>query len=258
MKKIIIFFLVMTITGCIHYYYAPNAANIPLFKEKNIFKGKAGYGGGENYNGGDIQLAYSSGKKVGIMFNAFFAGNTENVQETNSSSSHKESGKGSYVETGIGYYKPFGAANKWIFETYGGAGVGGENHTYKAFQTSRLSISKLFIQPSLGISTNDGHFEAAIGSRFARLNLKIKQNNVSSDPDNEEEKQQLDFISTHPSSLLWEPSGLVAGGWRNFKFFLEYTATLNMTNPELAQDTHSLILGIKFSLKSNPDKNQKE
>jgi len=61
------------LSGCAHYYYAPNAANIPMFKEKNTFKGKAGYSS-DIYNGADIQMAYSVSKNIGIMVNTFFAG----------------------------------------------------------------------------------------------------------------------------------------------------------------------------------------
>lgn len=253
MKKIIVLFLILALTGCAHYYYAPNAANIPLFKEKNTFKGNAGYGGGNNYNGGDIQLAYSPGKKIGIMVNSFFAGKTEQVQEDISTGgTHEESGKGSYVEAGAGYYKAFGGKKVWVFETYAGAGVGGENHVYNFQETSRLNISKYFIQPSIGYSSHRGTLEIAVGSRFSRLNLKINQSNIS-EVNNRSSKMDLDYISIHPSSFLWEPSIMIAAGWPNIKFYLEFTGSQNLTTSYLAQDTQNLIVGIKFSLKNNPN-----
>jgi len=248
------FFLILFLTGCAHYYYAPNAANIPLFKEKNTFKGKAGFGGGNNYKGGDIQLAYSPGKKVGIMLNSFFAGKTEQVQEDfSSSSTQEESGKGGYVEAGIGYYKPLGEKKVWIFETYGGAGVGGESHTYFDFETSKLHLTKYFVQPSIGYSSPRETFQIAVGSRFSALKLKIIRDNVSFD-NNRESKPDLDFIGSHPLSFLWEPSIMIAAGWPNFKIYLEMTGSDNLTNPYLAQDNLNLNAGIKVTLKNNRNK----
>jgi hypothetical protein len=256
MKKLILLFLISALTGCTHYYYAPNAANIPLFKEKNTFKGKAGFGGGNNYNGGDIQLAYSPGKKIAIMVNSFFAGKTEQVEEISSGGgTHEESGKGSYVEAGAGYYKAFGEKKVWIFETYAGAGVGGQNHVYNFQETSRLNISKYFIQPSFGYSSHRGTLEIAVGSRFSRLNLKITQNNIS-DANNQSSKPDLDYISIHPSSFLWEPSIMLAAGWPNIKFYLQLTESQNLTTSYLAQDSENFNLGIKVSFKNNPNNKQ--
>jgi len=255
MKKLILLFLIAALSGCLHYYYAPNAANIPLFKEKNTFNANAGLGGGNNYNGGDIQLAYSPGKKFGIMVNSFFAGNTEQVGNLYSGATHEESGKGSYVEAGAGYYKAFGGKKVWVFETYGGAGVGGENHVYNYRETSRLNISKYFIQPSFGYSSHRGTLEVAVGSRFCKLNLKINQSNIS-EANNQSSKTDLDYISIHPSSFLWEPSIMLAGGWPNIKFYVEFTESQNLSTSYLAQDNLNFDLGIKFSFKNNPNNKQ--
>lgn len=253
MKKIAIGILILVLTGCTHYYYAPNAANIPLFKEKNSFKGKAGFGGGNNYNGGDIQLAYSASPKVGVMLNSFFAGRTEQVNELGSGDSHDESGKGSFFEAGVGYYKPFGKNKIWIFETYGGAGIGTENHVYNYHETSKLHIAKYFIQPSIGYISKSGVLEIAVASRFSGLNLKINQNNVSENS-GIKNVQDMDSIRFHPSSFLWEPSVMIAVGWPDFKFFLEHTTSQNWSNPYLAQDNVNFLIGIKFTLKNKTHK----
>jgi hypothetical protein len=244
-KKLIIPLLFLSATGCTHYYYAPNAANIPLFKEKNTFKGKGGLGGGDNYNGGDVQLAYSATHNIGVMINSFFAGKTEDVGD------HQESGKGSYFEAGVGYYKPFGKDKVWIFETYAGAGVGTETHIYNNNETAKLSITKYFIQPSLGYSSKRQTLEIAAGSRFGALNLKMNQNNVS-DNNNGNNNYTLEDIRIHPSSLLWEPSIMIAAGWPNFKFFTEHTFSNNWNNRHLQQDKNNDILGIKFSFGNEP------
>lgn len=252
MKKIAYAILVLVLTSCSHYYYAPNAANIPLFKEKNTFNIKGGYSG-DNYDGADIQTAYSVSKNIGLMANSFFASEKENVGEYNSASTHQESGKGSYFEAGVGYYKTFGKHKVWIFEAYGGAGFGRENHLYAYSQASKLSLTKYFIQPSFGYSSKTGHFETAINSRFSALNLKVIQSNLSLET-NQVEKQNLESITLHPSSFLWEPSLIIAAGGKFVKFYLQVTASNNLTNQYLAMDNGNISLGLIITFKNDQKK----
>lgn len=234
--------IIFVFTGCTHYYYAPNAANIPVFKEKNTLKINGGFSSGNNYQGGDVQLAYSVSPKIGIMFNSFFAGNTEDVDDNGNS--HTETGRGSLFEIGAGYYKPFGVRNRWTFETYAGIGAGSEKHTYESDQKASLGLVRYFIQPSIGYSSTNGLLEVALGSRFCALNLKVKEHNVSSS-----DKQDLDNIVTHPSSILWEPTMKLAMGWENFKFYLQITSSQNLNNSYLQQDHTNLNLGVQITLK---------
>lgn len=249
--------MILSLVGCTHYYYAPNSENIPLFKEKNTFKGKAGIGGGDGYTGGDIQLAYSATPKIAIMLNSFFAGKSELVPDNYSSNtSHEESGHGSYFELGAGYYKAFGINKIWVFETYAGAGTGSENHIYNYNQTAKLGIIKYFIQPSFGYSSKKQTFEIAVGSRFCSLNLKMNQNNVSIQ-ENGENRKVLDTIGIHPSSILWEPSIMIAAGWHGFKFFAERTTSKNLSNRYLPQENENFIIGLKFALDRETKSNNK-
>lgn len=246
--------IALLLPGCVHYYYAPNTSNIPLFKEKNTMKINGGYASGDNYNGSDIQLAYSVSPKIGIMFNSFFAGLSEEVSGSNGSN-HIETGRGSLFEIGAGYYKPFGAQNRWTFETYLGAGAGGENHTYQNDQKARLTLLRFFIQPSIGYSSQNGLLEVAAGSRFCNLNLKVKESTVTTPGgDDDINKHDLDNITLHPSSVLWEPSLLLAMGWHNFKFYLQYTTSQNLNNLNLPQDRTNFSIGVRATLKANSSK----
>ena len=253
MKKIIFpLYLICVfalLSGCSHYYYAPNAANIPLFKEKNTFKGKVGFSS-DDYLGADIQMSYSVSKNIGIMVNSFFAGKTEQVQESIfTTDSHVESGKGSYIELGAGYYKPLGEDKVWIFETYAGAGIGGENHAYASSQTANLKLSKFFIQPSIGYSSKSDVVEVGLSSRFSALNLKVKKSDLTFEA-NHIEKEDLDSVALHSSSFLWEPSLIVGVGWQDFKFYLQMTLSKNLNNPYLYMSLGNISMGIKFTLKN--------
>lgn len=257
MKKIIfpvyLICVLSLLSGCSHYYYAPNAANIPLFKEKNTFKGKVGFSS-DDYRGADIQMAYSVSKNIGIMVNSFLVGKTEQVQnDISTSATHEESGKGSFIEVGAGYYKLLGEQKVWIFETYAGAGIGGENHTYASSQTANLKLSKFFIQPSIGYSSKSGVVEVGLSSRFSALNLKVKKSDLTFEA-NHAEKEDLDSIILHPSSFLWEPSLIVGVGWQDFKFYLQMTLSNNLNNPYLYMDLGNISMGIKFTIKNNHTK----
>jgi hypothetical protein len=63
----------MCCTSCVHYYYAPNANNVPLFKEKNEERIQLQYSGGNNYGGFDFQSAYAVGKHTAVQLNFFHA-----------------------------------------------------------------------------------------------------------------------------------------------------------------------------------------
>lgn len=244
------------LSGCSHYYYAPNAANIPLFKEKNTFKGKVGFSS-DDYRGADIQMAYSASKNFGIMVNSFLVGKKEQVQDNlNTSATHEESGKGSFIEVGAGYYKPLGEQKVWIFETYVGTGIGGENHVYANSETANLHLSKFFIQPSIGYSSKRGHFEIGLSSRFSALNLKVKKSNLAFET-NQTEMQNLDSIILHPSSILWEPSLIFGAGWQDFKFYFQITLSNNLNNPYLNMDIGNISVGIKFTIKNNHTRGNK-
>lgn len=237
------------LSACTHYYYAPNSSNIPLFKKKNTMKINGGYSNGDNYNGGEVQLAYSVSSKIGVMFNSFFAGNTETVESNGNS--HLETGKGSLFEIGAGYYKPFGTQNKWTFETYAGAGIGTEKHTYENSQKATLNLIRYFVQPSIGYSSLNGFLEVALGSRFCDLKLKVKEHNVTATNGggNDTDKKDLDNINLSPSSVLWEPAIRLGLGWEDFKFYLQLTSSQNLSNLTLPQDHTNFNIGIKISIK---------
>src|SRR5690242_15819203 len=229
MKKIACAFLFLALTGCAHYYYAPNAANIPALKQKNDFVFKGGYSG-DFYSGADIQVAYAAGQHFGVMLNSFFAGESDNVSDNfMSSGTHKESGTGSYVEAAGGYFKPFGHQKVWIFETYAGAGIGGEKHVFDNFQNSRLGLTKVFIQPSLAYCSKNEHFEARISCRLATVKLKLNSSKLST-ATAQADQTELNNMYEQPSSVMWEPSLFFAGGCKWLKLSLQRTISKKLNN----------------------------
>ena len=153
-------------SSCYHLYYSPNSSNVPLFKEKGEARLNAYYSGGEEIEGGEIQGALAVSKNIGVILNTTFMGSSE----------QDESGSGYIIEGGAGYYKPF--AKNFVFENYGGLGIGNVKNNYvdwfnsDAKGNSKVGVTKLFIQPSLGYTIKNLDFGAASKFRafFMHLN----------------------------------------------------------------------------------------
>ena len=173
MKKSIsvIVLFVIILTGCTHYYYAPNVQNVPLFTGKNEFRlsGQFGYTvwdlielGDQQTTCIDLQSAYSLTNNIGLMINYMTAHEKHRDEESTIS----DYGRGNYFEGAIGYYKP--VSSNGIFEIYGGVGTSGQHHQYtnsvynessqkyvtQVAGTSDLTFMKLFVQPSVGFKLN--------------------------------------------------------------------------------------------------------
>src|SRR5215831_6765289 len=95
--------------SCVPRYYAPNQPNVPLFREKGEVQFSVIGSEGQEVSTLELQGAYALTDKVGVMMNADFANRND--------PSH-----GFIVEGGAGYYRPF--RRRFIFESYGGAGIG--------------------------------------------------------------------------------------------------------------------------------------
>src|SRR5687768_11035695 len=58
--------------GCVPVYYASNAHNIPLLKEKHETRLNLGMTVTEDLAGPDVQAAFAAGKNVGIIANGTY------------------------------------------------------------------------------------------------------------------------------------------------------------------------------------------
>ena len=143
--------------------YTPNMVNTPLFTSEGEFQATIGTG----TSGIDPQLAYAIDDHVGIMLNASFANRTD----TNYKNFHKHL----FAELGVGYFLPLGKTGR--FEIFGGGGMGSINAKYENnifYGRSRALLTRIFIQPSIGISTSA--FDGAFTPRFVFVNI----NNIKS------------------------------------------------------------------------------
>jgi hypothetical protein len=238
LAPILLFGALMT-TSCSHYYYVPNVQNVPLFREKNEYHLAAYYGGGDESACAEIQTAYSVTNNFGVMAN-FMSAKGDN-------DSRQSSAKGYCFEGAIGYYKPLGKSD--VFEVYGGYGGGNQHHTYYdgynhlSDGTADLSFSKLFVQPSFGMTYN--LFDIAFSTRICRLSYNKINNHITG---YSFENENINTLSDK-NHFFAEPAITVRGGWKNFKLQVqaEYSGYLNSPKLDFFEDYH-LSVGLHFTI----------
>lgn len=218
-------------SSCVHYYYAPNSHNVPLFQEKGEVRlaGVTSYG--SYHKGTEFQGAVSITDKIGIIGNSYTAqgGNKEK----------NNYGEGTYFEAGCGYYKP--VMEKFVFETYGGIGLGNVENRYNDYGYSNLDFSKYFLQPSFGFTSK--YFETALSVRFCGLYYdKINDHTIQDD------KEKIEYIKSHKFSYLFEPAITYRVGWKYLKIQLQYAFSINMNYPKFPMDGANLNIGLYLSI----------
>lgn len=241
LKVAILTLVIIPFLGCTHYYYAPNAHNVPLLKEKNDKKINAAICSGDEFSGFEAQLAIAVKKNLGIMANFITANGKVTSNLGNARVDYSESGEGKLFEIGVGYFKP--TNHKTVFETYMGGGLGTISNNY-THGHSEVKFNRLFIQSNLGISLK--RFEIAFSARMAGLNYHSIDYNSLETPDFDD----LEYIKNNKFSLLFEPAITIRTGWKHTKIQLQYVVSKNINNNKLQQELSNFNLGLHFFIPS--------
>jgi hypothetical protein len=186
----------------------------------------------------NVQLAYAITDHVGVMANGFRV----NTQTEN----NNIRGNGGLVELGIGYFTP---ANGFIFEAYGGAGIGmvkfsetkQENNTTVVRNFSADGM-RFFVQPSFGYAGK--YFEAALTPRFAFG----KYNNIQT---NYTEQEQIDGKFHNVGQPMWsfiEPALTVRGGYKWVKLQAQFGFSQKLNSQALSYKSSFLNVGLVFDI----------
>lgn len=229
--------MALCLSSCSSLYYAPNAQNVPVFKEKKEARISAAYyiaDDGTGYNpieGIEVQSAYAAGKHFAIMVNGFKARSVEDDEMYASGLRHQQA---QLIELGAGYFKPFNK-DKLVVEVYGGLGLGEFKNRFIISNDSTLTIhssvnfKRYFIQPSIGYSSS--HLSVAFSLRLAGLAY--------------DEKPEIDLGKFY---FLVEPCVTFRAGWKSVKFHSQLQLSNNLTDTNFPQHRISLNLGICLSL----------
>lgn len=223
--------IISSFSSCVHYYYAPNAHNVPLFHEKEEVKLAGIKSYGSYHEGTEFQSVFSITDKIGII------GNSYTAQGGNKKKNNY--GEGSYYEAGCGYFKP--VLEKFVFETYGGIGLGNVENRYEDYGYSNLDYNKYFLQPSFGFTSK--YFETALSVRFCGLYYnKIVDNTI------QDNKENVEYIKNNKFSYLFEPALTYRFGWKYIKIQVQYVFSINMNYPEFPMDNTNLNIGLYLSI----------
>lgn len=231
---LILFIATVMNTSCTHYYYQPNANNVPLFKEKNEARIQLQASGGNYLSGFDAQTAYAVGKHTGLQLNYFHTG--DNNQDNSS-------GKGDYIEAAAGYFMPL-HNNRWIFETYAGIGEGIISNVYNVSKSSKFGITKFIVQPSFGYTGK--YFNIAVSSKFSLADYYLANSSVNKD-DYDYDADYIEFLKSK-SFFLWEPGFMIRGGPKQFQILLQITHSVPV-NKGLRLDDTNVSWGILVPFK---------
>ncbi|MGZ8537508.1 MAG: hypothetical protein ACXWV9_04545, partial [Flavisolibacter sp.] len=257
--KSFIYLLIITagMTSCTHVYYAPSTPNATLFTEKGETRINATYSSGGNmssFEGGEIQLAHAVSKNIGIMMNGIAGGKTEDVSDWDWNSTrgvHEESGNGSYLEFGAGYFNTFDTKKKWVGEIYGGFGFGTVSNEYGSNDRTKVNHSKFFVQPSMGYKSKN--FEFAFVPRLSFIHWETKEIQINRS-ENDYVKTDMLAIQSKPNFISFEPALILRAGGEDIKvqtgFTLSnFTASSYFFSLDLIE-TINFNLGISINIKS--------
>jgi len=233
------------LASCTHYYYGPNSANVPLFKEKDEVRLSGAISGADETTGVELQSAYAFGKNFSGIFNFYSAGGSSETSSGSSGNSSIEKGNGTLTEIGLGYFKPL-KTTEWIFEIYGGAGGGRVNNSYSQSERSKVGLTRLFLQPSFGYSNEKRTLEAAISVRISNVNFRVKESTVAPGNNNFTYKQ-IEDVKTNNNIAFIEPSFLFRGGSKNIKVQFQLTSSAPLKQKLFFTQTLNTSLGIVFS-----------
>jgi hypothetical protein len=223
----------VTLSGCSHYYYVANTKNVPLLREKNESRVSLTYGEGDESKSMDIQAAYAVSDKIGIMANFMSAKGGDD------SGQNPDWANGTYFDGAVGYYKPISSFG--VFEIYGGYGASSQHHQYNTNETADLRFTKVFLQPSIGLTGK--WYEIAFSLPLSRVSF-----NEINDYTTSGEHQGLDKLSSQGPSCIVEPAFTIRGGWKYIKLQFQYVHVVNLTNQYLPFERDKISLGVHFSI----------
>jgi hypothetical protein len=229
----------LLMVSCSHYYYCPNSNNTPLLSEGEA-RINIQYAATEAADAIELQSAFAVSKHFGGMVNLIAGGGDDDYAFFGSGNHH---GTGKLIEVGAGYFTPINSS-PWIFEAYGGVGTGGVKNNFGSSGRANVTFTKWFIQPDIGLKFKG--FEFGLSSRFSFVKQKLNTFTLSGEDYHYED---VTHVREHPNSFLWEPGVVLRVGGEKLLFQLQYTSSINITNPELVQGKGIFNMGFSIPIK---------
>jgi len=244
----ILLVLVCLVAACNPYYYSSNVQVSPLFKEKGEARVNANIllaDGNEEpsvlFNGLNVQGAYAFTNHWGAFVNLMSGTNIDDklFSATNGVK---------YGELALGYFKPVGESEKFIFEVYGGYGKGVLHNNYSISDATntiaKIGVDKLFIQPGIGLRKKN--IEISMTTRVTYV-----ANDFKTAPDyavmHDYDIRDYEYALKNKNPLYLEPAFNFRVGGERLKFNMNFVRPLNVTYSEYKQQTYALTFGIQYA-----------
>lgn len=240
-------FLLAVMIGCTPCYYAPNAHNVPMLKEKGEGTGTFSAQFGPLTTGFNVQGALAVSNHIGIMGNY----NHYSDRSNNGTEGDEEDGtrsKSNMGEIGVGYFHAF--HDKFVVEAYAGAGGSRINTDYDDYWygsgTSSMGTTTFFVQPSIGLYKKN--VALAFSTRFRTLSFRDPEFSSTLDEYTKEDMRNLDI---HNAFAFIEPAITFRAGGKTVKFQAQVGWSVLLGESYLFEyDPMNINFGIVFCLKA--------
>ena len=149
-------------------------------------------------------------------------------------------GRGNLIDGAIGFYNSIG--NHGVFEIFSGFGGSKQHHQYSS-GTADLYFSKLFVQPSIGLTYKS--FDIAVTAGISNINFYKINSTLDR---NQEESYSLYTISQNHNSYLFESSITLRAGSKYVKGQLQISSAKNLSHSNLPFLYNNTSFGLTFLL----------
>jgi hypothetical protein len=239
--KIVVFFSLFAI-GCSPAYYKPNLMTTPNFREKGevhlaAHLADAGYDG---------EAAYALTNNVFIQGSIMVQSATGSSSSSSSSNQKSYTVKGQLGEVAVGYFMP--VKKYGTLSVCGGYGMGNVNNNWSTDGASSANISKLFIQPSIGVRRK--HFDLVLSAKLANLTYSNLSQNYT------QQSFITEFNALKSPIPIFETATVLRFGSENIKVQLSASSvSLLKRDDSFRYEGSSVGLGLCVQL--NPKKDFK-
>ncbi len=172
LNKHFLWLIVMTAFTSCKVAYFPTTHNSPIHSNKGEFQASGIIGSGNL----ELKTAYAITDNIGIMVNGSYFGEKKEISSgediPEEISEHR-----TLIEIGGGYFTKIGGSV--ILEVYGGGGIGtvpgdfrNVDYTYDGTQTA--SMSKIFLQPAIGLGSEMVDFSGVVRISAISINNETR------------------------------------------------------------------------------------
>jgi hypothetical protein len=212
-------------------YYIPSSSNIPSLYKKNDLTVSINSSFGSKIERAEAYAAYAPLKNLGI-FASYAGGNKDGKVKLSEAS------------LALGYWRPL--STYWHFQTYGGIDNGNIQNTHYT-GTSKINITRLFLQPSVSVRNLKNTVEFAFVTRLTTAHFKVLDT-LFNQSGERFSSDQLKNLGANPNHLFLEPGMSLRFGWQSVLFNLNYTSSALIAGSNFYRSTYCFSLGASFQI----------